>query len=73
MPQLLALEECLGTSSGEGGFTMEGIELAAFWLLSPEKRPLFFLVLVGTGIAAKLEGVGLDGPAAAQKGSAMVC
>ncbi len=38
MPQLLALDECLGTSSGDGGLTMEGIKLAGFDLPS-EKRP----------------------------------
>lgn len=70
MPQLLALEECLGTSSGEGGLTMEG---RAVDLFSPEKRPLFFLVGVGAVTETKLEAVGLDGPAAAQYDSAMTC
>lgn len=70
MPQLLALDECLGTSSGEGGLIMEGIELIGFDLGS-EKRPLFFLAGVGAGAVTKLEAVGRDGPAAAQKDSAM--
>lgn len=74
MPQLPALEECLGTSSGEGGLTIEGIEVVAFGLLLllSEKRPLFFLASMGAGAATKLEAVGRDGPAAAQKDSAMV-
>lgn len=74
MPQLLALDECLGTSSGEGGLMMEGIEDAesAFCdLLPSEKRPRFFLATTFAGAAAKLSAVGRDGPAAAQKGSAI--
>lgn len=77
MPQLLALEECLGTSSGEGGLTIEGIEelmmaSACLDLLPSEKRPRFFFATVaGGGTAAKLATVGRDGPAAAQKDSDM--
>lgn len=76
MPQLLALEECLGTSSGEGGLMIEGIVLVAsgfFDLMPSETRPRFFLATVAAvGTAAKLEVVGRDGPAAAQNGSAIV-
>ena len=70
MPQLLALEECLGTISGEGGFTIEGIGFVASAFLEvvpSEKRPRFFLA---TG--AKLATVGRDGPAVAQKDSDML-
>ena len=70
MPQLLALEEWRGTSSGEGGLMMEGIvEPAASVLealLPSEKRPLFFLATAAADTA-----VGLEGPAAAQKDSAI--
>ena len=73
MPQLLALEVCLGTSSGEGGLTMEGIEAGGAFLPS-DVRPRFFLGTNagGAGAAAKLAAADLDGPAAAQKGSAIV-
>ncbi len=71
MPQLLALDECLGTSSGDGGLTIEGIDVAASTLdallLPSEKRPRFFLrVGADDETVAKLAGVGLEGPAAAQ-------
>lgn len=75
MPQLLALEVCLGTNSGEDGWMIEGIEpdeSAIEALVPSETRPRFFLVTAAPGTAARLAAVGLEGPAAAQKDSAMV-